>query len=239
VIPLIGKRPGIEWKSYQEKRTSRDDINAWFGGPNPPFSNIGIVTGMVSSLVVVDCDSEKATDHWTGNFPESPIVVETGRGGSHHYYRMPLGKPLRSRIKLFSQAIDLRGEGGYVVAPPSIHPNGRQYRWHAEGELLSGELPVFDRDWLTDTSQSKASPGAKLPIHDAAAYIGKIHAVSGSGGHNATYRAACVLRDAGLAAEDALAALIAWNESNAKPPWSVKELLHKVKDAYRTGGSDD
>lgn len=63
------------------------------------------------------------------------------------------------------------------------------------------------------------------------AYIAHIRAISGQGGHNATFRAACKLRDSGLGEAEALAALVEWNETNAQPKWTVKELLHKVDDA--------
>lgn len=65
------------------------------------------------------------------------------------------------------------------------------------------------------------------------AYIRRIEAIAGSGGHNATFRAACKLRDSGLTATEAFQALVLWNETNASPPWSTKELAHKVDDAYR------
>lgn len=64
------------------------------------------------------------------------------------------------------------------------------------------------------------------------AYIQRIEAVAGHGGHNATFRAACKLRDAGLSAEEALAVLEHWNATNAKPPWSTAELRHKILSVY-------
>jgi hypothetical protein len=70
-------------------------------------------------------------------------------------------------------------------------------------------------------------------IRDGIAYIRRIEAVAGNGGHNATFRAACKLRDSGLTAVEALKELSRWNETNATPPWSQKELAHKVEDAYR------
>jgi hypothetical protein len=60
--------------------------------------------------------------------------------------------------------------------------------------------------------------------------------VAGEGGHNATYRAACKLRDAGLAEVEALAILSDWNETNASPPWSAVELEHKIRSAYGSRG---
>jgi hypothetical protein len=72
-----------------------------------------------------------------------------------------------------------------------------------------------------------------VAIRNGLAYILHIEAVSGDGGHNATFRAACKLRDSGLTARQAFEALNTWNKTNAKPPWTAKELEHKVQDAYR------
>jgi hypothetical protein len=99
-------------------------------------------------------------------------------------------------------------------------------------------LPVFDPAWL-QTDEQAALSGASFPkadsqkVRNAAAYIKKIHAHSGKGGHNATFRAACRLRDAGFSEAEALALLYDWNETNATPPWSAAELEHKIRSAYR------
>jgi len=74
-------------------------------------------------------------------------------------------------------------------------------------------------------------------IHDGAAYIAKIRAVSGNGGHNVTFRAACCLRDAGMDEAEALLTMLQWNKTNAEPRWSDLELLHKVRDAMAARGS--
>jgi hypothetical protein len=81
-----------------------------------------------------------------------------------------------------------------------------------------------------------ANLGFRLPspkIRDGVTYIQSIQAVAGEGGHNATFRAACKLRDSGLSAQQALKVILQWNETNARPPWTEKELAHKIHDAYR------
>jgi len=71
-----------------------------------------------------------------------------------------------------------------------------------------------------------------VQVRKAVAYISRIEAVAGEGGHNATFRAACKLRDAGLSPEEAFSVLSDWNETNASPPWSAKELEHKIRSAF-------
>ena len=234
VIPLVGKRPAIRWKPFQVEKATTRDAEDWFGGLKPQFTGIGIVTGKVSGLAVVDCDSPEATQFWTSNFPRAGAVVETGRGGTHHYYALPADVELRNRAKIDGHEIDLRGNGGYIVAPPSIHPNGRRYRWLCDPVADSSSLSAIDPAWFAPrpTENGASLANHRFPTRAAAAYIAKIHAVSGKGGHNATFRAACVLRDFGLSSDEALAELTRWNETNATPPWSLSELTHKVDDAF-------
>jgi hypothetical protein len=66
----------------------------------------------------------------------------------------------------------------------------------------------------------------------ARAWIAKVFSVSGQAGHNHCFRAACRLVDAGLAWNDAWEELLIWNGTNAEPPWSEKELDHKLRDAF-------
>jgi hypothetical protein len=234
-IPLREKRPAIpSWKEFQARPPTSDEIRHWFfnQGACPSGVGIGVVTGKVSGLVVVDCDSQKDTEYWLHNFPRSPLMVQTGGGGLHIYYKMADGEEIHNRVKLEGRKIDIRGEGGYVAAPPSKHTSGQSYTW--EKQDLSTPLPSFEKAWLADSGPILSFPARSETrvIRNAVAYIRRIHAVSGEGGHNATFRAACKLRDAGLSQGEALAVLADWNETNASPPWSARELFHKVHSAY-------
>lgn len=92
-----------------------------------PDANIGIATGKVSGLFVVDIDGEYPSD-WPSLPPAT--VVKTGRG-FHHYYEYPQGQDIPSKTKLNKQSVDIQSDGKYVVAPPSIHPTGGRYEFIA------------------------------------------------------------------------------------------------------------
>lgn len=233
IIPLVGKLPALRsWKEFQSHLPTEDEVTSWFNSNQLRPTGLAIVTGRLSGIVVVDCDTIDDAQYWKAIFPGTPLAVETGGGGIHFYYRMPATTEVRNRAGVFHKRIDIRGEGGYIVAPPSLHPSGRRYRWSSPNR--ADELPVFDRAWI-ETNEPIGS-AAWLPvstkIRSAVAYVGCIQAVAGEGGHNATFRAACKLRDAGLSEEEALAVLTNWNESNASPPWSAEELGHKVASAF-------
>ena len=115
-----------------------------------PDASIGIATGSKSNLIVIDedIDEEKGLDGvasmriWEnvhGELPETVRAV-TGRGGTHLYFRYN-GTDITNRAGLL-EGVDVRGEGGYVVAPPSVHPNGTEYAW----EIEPGELPLAEVD---------------------------------------------------------------------------------------------
>jgi hypothetical protein len=237
VIPTTGKQPAVAWSRYQRRLPSVDQVRKWFAGRGCRY-NLAIVTGRCAGLVVVDCDRDEDTLWWQRHFPRTPRVVTTGAGGKHFYYRHP-GGSIRNRTRLFGRRIDLRADGGVVIAPPSVHGHTRQaYRWDHGFCSQADDVPSFDLCWVaeqeaTSAHQRPRAGCAEVTIRDGLAYIRQIRAIAGHGGHNATFRAACKLRDSGLTADEAMKALVLWNETNASPVWSAKELAHKVDDAYR------
>ena len=118
--------------------------------------------------------------------------------------------------------------------PPSVHADGSD-RWVQGFEFTEAAvLPRFNPAWRPVSTSTYHS---SRHILDGAAYISTIRAEEGKGGDAATFKAALALKDAGLDETTALAVLSDWNRTNAKPPWSHGELLHKVKCAYRPSAS--
>lgn len=234
-LPLAGKRPALpQWKKFQSRLPTIEEAAAWFGSPSSAITGIGVVTGKISGLVVVDCDAPEDVAYWQTHFPSSPLAVKTGGGGAHFYYQAPDEIDVGNRVKLHRRRIDVRGDGGYVAAPPSMHPSGNRYAWLSQSVDLHQPLSEFDPAWLLDATEPVASQQS-LPstsVRHVVSYIHHIEAIAGKGGHNATFRAACKLRDAGLSPEEAFTVLQHWNAVNAHPPWSEQELLHKVNSAF-------
>lgn len=150
VIPVRHrtKRPLIKWETFQSRRPSKTRVERWFD--EHPDANVGIVTGSVSGLIVLDVDSGHGGDESLADLEKRhgplPATVEshTGGGGRHIYLRHP-GGTVQNRVGL-TAGIDVRGDGGLVVAPPSIHPSGRRYRWNeacAPDETPLAETPAW------------------------------------------------------------------------------------------------
>lgn len=148
VIPLKpkGKVPVINWSRYQSQKPTDDDLKQWFA--NFPERNIGIVTGAVSGLVVVDVDKPEA---FHMDMPRTP-TVKTGKG-LHYYFKHP-GFDVGNASLPFG---DLRGDGGQVVAPPSTHPDGATYEWIVSpDEAQLAELPLS----LIELASKPSEPNA-------------------------------------------------------------------------------
>ncbi len=150
------KRPLVSWSEYQKRLPTEEEVNHWFA--TNPDANIGIVTGKISNLVVFDLDSPDAQEYAEeeGGFPETP-KVRTGKG-SHIYAKYP-GFEVKNNVNK-NLAIDIRGDGGYVVAPPSVHGSGRRYIWE-KGYSISEIDPAPCTPWMTDYLKDLAAPKEK------------------------------------------------------------------------------
>lgn len=148
VFPLgaRSKKPAVSGgRGCLDAKNDPEKIAQWWS--KHPDHNIGLAVGM-SDLYVIDVDGERGEESLqtliaeNEPFPESP-VVKTGKG-FHYYMKLPESRPGNTASKL-GLGIDTRGEGGYVVLPPSIHPDGQQYEW-----LVEGIAPPPVPEWITD-----------------------------------------------------------------------------------------
>lgn len=131
IIPLSpscaeekAKKPLIEWKEFQKRRPTEDEVKAWW--KKWPNAMIGIPCGPVSGIFVLDADSEEAKEKLDSELPDSFLcpIVRTPRPGYHYWMQYQNG--IRNSN---NGLIHCRGEGGYIVAPPSRKDDGRVYTW--------------------------------------------------------------------------------------------------------------
>jgi len=132
------KKTLVRWKQHQEKRATAARIRAWFS--QYPDAMVGIVTGALSGLFVIDCDTEEGYAAIRELIPEGlkMPIARTPRGW-HLYFQYPADCTLTVGQNVIP-GVDFRGEGGYVVSPPSVNSSGGCYEW-TEGQSLSEVTP--------------------------------------------------------------------------------------------------
>jgi hypothetical protein len=177
-----------------------------------PSANVGIATGASSGLVVLDIDPghggtdgmrELITRHGS---PPRTVVVETGGGGRHGYFGCNGKREFKSTTNLAGlSGIDVRGEGGFVVAPPSLHASGELYAFAAGAGVDDTSMADAPR-WLAESRRTSASAE---PVGDT---------IPEGQRETALCSLAGTLRRKGLAASEIEASLTAVNESRCSPP---------------------
>ena len=148
ILPLKGKIPAVE--GWQQFEATPANVDYWFG---QVAANIGLRTGE-SGYIVIDVDTPKAEDWVLKHLPESPMRAMSGSGSKHRYYASPPRKEIRNKQGWRGIAgLDVRGSGGFIVLPPSIHPEtGKEYVWLTP-ILRPEELPRFSASWIYERRQ--------------------------------------------------------------------------------------
>ena len=169
-------------------------------------------------------------------------ICRTPRGGYHVHARARKGMELRRAIKLHGQNIDLLTGPSLSILPPHTNEQGVPYEWLTEGALpAASELPLARLAWTRERTRRRVARGievagdADVVVRRARAYLATIEgAVSGQRGHDRTFRVACVLTHKfGLTFEQAWPLFKEWSDIQCEPPWSDRELEHKLADALK------
>ena len=216
--PSPGKHPQT---AHGLKDASRDPntLRAWWVRWSD--ANIGILTGNPSGLLVVDVDPRSGGDDTLadlearhGPLPET-VEALTGGGGRHVFFKHP-GFHVKARTNALGDGLDIKGDGGYVVASPSVHISGRPYAWevaHHPDDVPLAAAPA----WLLDGLAEKPAPDAPGP--DGAGDM------IPEGQRNASLaRLAGAMRRQGAPLAEIEAALMAANANRCEPPLDEGEV---------------
>ncbi len=202
LVPLKEKKPTLNNWTELPATTEEEARNYARRG------NFGIRTGAISGVVVLDIDPRHGGTTDGLDLPITP-VVETGGGGWHYYFRYPEGGLGNSASKL-APGVDSKGDGGQVVAVPSVHPDdGKTYRW-APGRSPA-DVPMAD---LPETILEKLRHGK--PEHGAPS---SGHDRIPEGQRNSVLTSlAGSMRRRGMSQEAIYAALCIVNRERCEPP---------------------
>jgi hypothetical protein len=161
--PMISKQQG--GNGHLDATTDQAQIRAWWG--QWPNAMIGCPTGPRLDLWVLDIDikPEKNIDGRIGlakliaqyGALPSTLSAITATGGTHHYFTWDPGFPMRNSEGVIAPGVDVRGDGGYVIVPPSRRADGSEYRWDMAAAESSSPAP----GWLLALAQQEAKRGRK------------------------------------------------------------------------------
>jgi len=187
-----------------------------------PSANVGMATGLMSGLLVIDLDSEEATRRFLSTYPEAEVTLqaETGRG-RHFYFQWEEG--IRNHAgRILGERIDVRGEGGFVILPPSVHSNGKIYEWLNDSDPLP--LPPPLKQTLTGYSK-----------HELGSKSGEAPADRICEGQRNTVLTSLAgsMRHRGMTEEAIEAALHAENRLRCDPPLSDAEVTKIAQSVAR------
>jgi hypothetical protein len=239
IIPIRteDKRPLVRWEEFQHRRPSEAKAHGWLR--QWPEAGVGVVTGPISGLVVVDVDAGHGGDESLEKLEREhgalPTTVEcrTGGGGRHLYFAHP-GGLVRSKVGL-APGIDIRADGGYVVAPPSLHASGLRYAWVAgRAPESTGIAPL--PAWILRQAIEERTRGG----HPIAHWRRLVCEGVPAGERNSTIAslAGHLLRH-GVDAAVVMELLLCWNRTRCRPPLADEEVAGVVTSITRLHARDE
>ena len=209
-----GKHPATR-RGFKDATTDLAQLNTWW--MKLPAANLAIATGALSGLVVLDVDPRHGGDESLadlqrqhGRLPTT-VTVLTGGGGQHYYFAHP-GSYVKSRE--LRPGLDIKADGGYVIAPPSAHITGGRYVWEtgcSPEEVPLAPAPSWLLHELAEPAQQRAPD---VPS-----------AISSGSRNSALASLAGTLRRRGMTEGEISNALLAINAGRCQPPLSEQEVL--------------
>jgi len=254
ITPLRNKGKVPYQSKWQEKATTNpEEIKEWIGGKE---NNIGIATGEESGIIVLDVDVKSGgldtLKQWIdkhGLLPEVPVqqtgssCPKTQARGRHYFFKYPTdekGKPLEIgnkanidpgegiKVKNGQSGIDIRANGGQVVAAPSIHPSGTAYEWVLERspfEVEPLDMPKWLLDLIVDKKPYKSKFRNTTKVVDSGSLIDLMDPVGEGGRNEALFKFASKLRgQKGLGESDILYFIKRANSERCSPPIPEREI---------------
>ena len=227
---MAGKHPWVNWALYQERLPTEAQVRNWWG--QWPDANIAIITGPVSNLVVIDVDPRHGGDEsivkWTPDLPDT-AEVQSGGGGVHLYYSHP-GEEVR-KVGGMMPGVDMQGDKGIIIAPPSVHSSGRSYEWDSGAHIDDSrfaELPLLPH-FVAEASRGVAGQGGGTLGHSVsldALMEGNVRIDEGDRNNTMTRLYGRLFHEA----DDAEAEAAMLNEQSFVPPLEDSEL-RKIMDS--------
>ena len=218
------KEPAV-WNGLRAATTDQNTIRGWWRSRD---LNIGLATGKPSGIFVVDIDAEAELAKLKSRHGILPRTIESITTKGRHIYFLWPGRRIPNSASKIAPGIDVRSDGGYVLAPPSIHPSGKLYEWKANSANGFAVAP----DWIiTRAIAASFSPRGKLPCETSPSTMWAELVAAGvaEGARNVTFTslAGYLLRHR-IDVDAVLEILRLWNETRCRPPLLDADVLKIV-----------
>jgi hypothetical protein len=227
-IPYKSKVPVIEWKQFQQTRPDDAQVKAWFNGY---YTNLAVICGVVSGgLVVLDFDSEEGFEKFFAvssakidmDIFDFTRISKTARG--YHVWIKVIEQVRNQKYP----ALDVKSDGSYIIAPPSVHPDGATY------ELLNPDTPIREVQSLSDIGvdvTTKPQTKGKATNNDPYWVTQALAGVAEGKRGNTAIKLAGYFRNL-MPVDVTTTLMLDWNLKN-RPPMEETQILKTVESAYR------
>ena len=232
-----GKHPRIKnWGD--EATTDKDKITEWW--TKTPLANIGIPMGEKSGLVTLDVDTRHDGDKSLNNLVEEhdvlpkTITATTGGGGKHYIFKYTEALALKNVVG-FRDGLDVRTQGGMIVAAPSMHQSGKRYVWDKGLSPVDIE-PADMPSWLVEEIQKV---GTKVTAKKKTSSNAPRPKIKEGGRNNHLTSLAGALRRKGIGEEGIIATLLVENKDRLDPPLDEETVINIAKSVARYQPEDE
>lgn len=233
-----GKKPFLQqWMPYMTRRSVKDEWNNWWPVTVGTPLNIGVVTGRVSDIAVLDFDDEESYRQVIRLSPamEETFTVKTGKG--YHVYFHPDIHTRTTTFKMNGKLHHCKQEGGYVVAPPSKHKTGRLY------EIYNPNPPAKFKveNIVSLLKEAGAEADVKTYRERAANWASELMQITPDGERNTRAAQLCGLLIRKFPFDPGLVEglMIGWNNTYCKPPMDDEEINKLITNEIRRYGPRD
>jgi hypothetical protein len=233
VIPVgQDKKPLIKWQQYQTEKPAIEQVNEWWSSKFKG-ANVGIVTGAISNLTVIDIDSNEGLDTIEQITPDGLITptATTPSGGQHRYFKYydGLGNAVR-----FITDCDIRSAGGYIIAPPSRNGRGN-YSWINGLSIVNTHIQALPQEYIQAYTNNN-----RLYTIDSIRDANKTEQIitnhntlfsDGTRDENLFHLANCLVKGGMPIAE--IQQYLLFIASHCDPPFPEKEIFIKIQSAIK------
>ena len=216
------KKPITE-HGFHNATTDAEQIKSWWA--KHPNANVAMPTGAVSGTVVLDVDPRHGGDVGfdelvaeNATLPDAPESLTSG-GGRHIVLKHPGGHIKCDNAGKLAPGVDVKGDGGYVMLPPSLHPDGSVYEWELSSHIADVPPPPCPA-WLAE----RLAAGGEATRHGGTGAASDGNVIPEGQRNDALARLAGGMRRMGMAEPEILAALAQTNDNRCNPPLSQAEV---------------